>query len=182
LLELKALEEERQRANTNCSICDVHCVNWSSFKYPGSIELWRPNIRNPSYDPRPASAYTLYSQDYADLNGNGRVEAIVQLRQEYFIMGPGRCSSGGQGQTFVFEMDEKCVLHRLAQIKGTACDRARVQGTTLLIDQPRVASQGHSSADEPVCEQPRIRRFSWQFKASKPVSTFSDLCKPPAAN
>jgi len=182
LAELDTLEKEQQSANGKNSRCDIHRQNWPFFKYPASIRIWYPDIRNPSYDPRPAGSYTLYSTEYADLNGNGRVEAIVQLRQEYFMLGLDQCRSGGQSQTFVYEMDANCVLQRLAQIQGKACDRTRIQGQTLLVDQPLPTSYVPASDGTPVCNQPWVRRFAWQFKAGKLVSTFRDSCKQSAAN
>ena len=179
LVELDLLDKEKQKANAQRSDCDIHRERY--FNYPRSIELWYPNPRNPIFDPPPANAYTLHSQAYADLNGNGRIEAIVQLRQPFFNTGAGDCSSQGQGWIFVFEMDAKCVVHRLAQIKGTACDRLRILSKTLLIDQPRL-TPNRSSADEPVCEHPPIRRFVWQFKFGTLRSTFTDLCTQTASN
>jgi len=165
LIELSSLDLETQRANAKSSVCDIHHPR-SGYRYPRSIEIWWPNPRNPIFDPRPDGSYQQNFAEYADLDGDGRIEAIVQLRQE---------SSQGRGWIFVFEMDDKCVVHRLAQIEGTALDRLRVKGKLLLVDQPR----GGSNDGEPVCKQPHVKRFVWQFAGGKLRSTSSDLCEQP---
>ncbi len=113
------------------------------------------NADNGGYVPHPAL--------YADLDGNGQIEAIVQLTRGATTVPVGDCSWRGNSSLFVFEMDAKCVVHRLAWIKGSSFDSYRIKGKTLLVDQPHFTSSGDGAS----CKQLWVGHFVWRFKAGK---------------
>ena len=162
LHDLAAMEQALREAHRKYSTCDIHNIGERSFEYPRSIVLFLPYIKRPMFN-ADNGGYVPHPPLYADLDGNGQVEAIVQLTRGATTPPVSDCSWRGQGAIFVFEMDEKCVVHRLAWIKGSSLDRQRLKGKTLFVDQPRFTSSG----DKASCKQVEVAHVVWQFKAGK---------------
>lgn len=164
LAELAALEQAQIDANRNSTHCDIHDVRVESFQYPARVFLWMPNLRLPMFEAS-NGGYHPHPVLYADLDGNGRMEAIVQLTRGYATAPPvSDCYRRGQGAIVIFEMDEKCVVQRLASIGGNSTDSVRIKRQTLLVDQPYFAPTGASTGE---CKVSGVVHFAWQLKGGK---------------
>jgi hypothetical protein len=165
LSELDATERALREANRQKSVCDIHDIEPRSFQYPRSIWLFERNMRIPMFDAN-NGGYEPHPALYADLDGNGQIEAIVQLTKGATQAPVGDCTWRGKSSIFVFEMDARCAVHRLAEIKGTAGERIRIKGKSLLIDRPQFVSSGDTRPDA-VCKESGVGHFVWQFKGGK---------------
>jgi hypothetical protein len=164
LTKLDALETALVASAKNPA-CDIHSTDWYRFKFPRAYK-WMSRM-DVSAGP---GEYFLVAL-YADLNGNGQPEAIVQVSEGYAGGWSGSCDWRGHSVTYVFEMDLKCVTHRLAEFVGESSDNPQIKGRTLVVDRLSTRSDPNQSN----CAQSGLRRFVWQFKAGKLRSTFTDL-------
>ena len=166
LVELDAMDRAQREANRRNSVCDIHNIGERSFEYPRSIWLYQVDIRKPMFT-ADNGGYEPHSPLYADLDGNGRIEAIVQLTKGSTTVPAGDCNWRGKSSIFVFEMDAKCVVHRLAELKGTAGERLRIKGKTLLVDRPYFTFTDRKPGAP--CKESGVGHFAWQFKAGQLV-------------
>ena len=169
LTELLALETALVASAKNPA-CDVHSTDWYRIKYP------RPYKWMSRFDVSAGPGEHFLVALYADLNGNGQPEAIVQVSEGYSGGRSGSCNWRGHSTTYVFEMDAKCVTHRLAEFVGESSDNPQIKGKTLVVDRLSTRSDDNGSN----CVPSGLKRFVWQFKAGKLRSTFREFGDPPA--
>jgi hypothetical protein len=146
--------------------CDIRKTNWANFKYPAPFKqpMKDGNLRTDS------GYYDLDTVLYADLNGNGRPEAIVPLNEGFAGDPQSGCNWEGSSTTFVYELDAQCALQKLAVIDGSTTDSRKVQGTTLVVDEPYFTL----AEGEPRCMPSGLRHIVWQFKTGKFASTVTE--------
>jgi hypothetical protein len=138
--------------------CDVRKVDWQNSKYDfatlknGSGGECKMTSGDSGMEFETGETFSFLSAEYGDLDGDGAIEALVQIQG-------GGCGRGSISvdHVHVYGVDAKCALVRRASADFEQCSKRKLAGKTLQVDVNECSWDGKKNKP----------KESWSFKAGK---------------